>query len=230
MCLTLINARPSPFGRKVAIALEEKGIDYTVRYDVPWGEETCTPQFSPLEQLPILILPDGEHVYDSSYILTWLEARYPQPALLPVDTECRLQAQLRQLLGERLMEVAQSLIFGAINKYGQNKQVSQSVLKVVSDTNARKQVNQLREGQLALNEAINKKDINLINDILALGPDLGAKDSAGVSAFDLSNKLNNKEISKAINDYKEKSKSNAGYNQREQYGNPQGGSNYVRRA
>ena len=108
--------------------------------------------------------------------------------------------------------------------------MSQSVLKVVSDTNARKQVNQLREGQLALNEAINKKDINLINDILALGPDLGAKDCAGVSAFDLSNKLNNKEISKAINDYKEKSKSNAGYNQREQYGNPQGGSNYVRRA
>ena len=64
---------------------------------------------------------------------------------------------------------------------------------------------------------------------MALGPDLGAKDSAGVSAFDLSNKLNNKEISKAINDYKEKKQSSSGYNQREQNGVPHGGytSNYV---
>lgn len=110
MTLTLINARPSPFGRKVAIAMEEKGLDYKVRYDVPWSEESCTPQFSPLEQLPIVIDEGGERVYDSSYILTWLETRYPDPALLPAEPTLRLNAQLRQMLGERLMEVAQSLI------------------------------------------------------------------------------------------------------------------------
>ncbi len=111
MSFTLINARPSPFGRKVAIALIEKGIDFTVRYDVPWGSETCTPQYSPLEQLPILLCPGGEVVYDSTYILEWLESRHPDPALLPADTERRLDAKHRQMLGERLMETAQSLIF-----------------------------------------------------------------------------------------------------------------------
>lgn len=111
MTFTLINARPSPFGRKVAIALREKGLAYTVQYDVPWGEGTCTPQYSPLEQLPILITEAGENIYDSAYILDWLEAKFPAPALLPGAVDERLEAGRRRLLGERLMEVAQSLIF-----------------------------------------------------------------------------------------------------------------------
>lgn len=111
MAFTLINARPSPFGRKVAIALREKGLAYSVHYDVPWGEGTCTPQYSPLEQLPILVTEAGENVYDSAYILDWLEEKYPAPALLPDDVDARLEAGRRRLLGERLMEVAQSLIF-----------------------------------------------------------------------------------------------------------------------
>ncbi len=33
MAFTLINARPSPYGRKVAILLKEKGLDFEVQYD-----------------------------------------------------------------------------------------------------------------------------------------------------------------------------------------------------
>lgn len=111
MPFTLINARPSPFGRKVAIALIEKGLDYNVEYDVPWGAGTCTPNYSPLEQLPILVTDSGENIYDSVYILDWLEAKYPQPPLLPEGVDARLAAKQRQLLGERLMEIAQIVIF-----------------------------------------------------------------------------------------------------------------------
>lgn len=111
MSFTLINARPSPYGRKVAIALIEKGLPYSVRYDVPWGPDTCAGQHNPLAQIPILISPSGETVYDSTYILEWLEGRYPAPALLPVEVEARLAAKKRQMLGERLIEFAQSLIF-----------------------------------------------------------------------------------------------------------------------
>jgi glutathione S-transferase len=110
MAFTLINARPSPFGRKVAIALIEKGLPYHVQYDVPWGDQTCTPEYSPLEQLPILIEEDGNCIYDSVYILEWLERRFPERPLLPADTDALLEAKLRQLLGERLMEVFQAII------------------------------------------------------------------------------------------------------------------------
>ena len=111
MTFTLITALPSPFGRKVAIVMLEKGITFDVRYDVPWGDKTCTPDYSPLEQLPILIGADGETVYDSAYICDWLEVRFPELALLPQDPAARLATMKRRMLGERLMEVAQALIF-----------------------------------------------------------------------------------------------------------------------
>lgn len=107
----LINARPSPYGRRVAIVLIEKGLDYEVTYDVPWGPGTCTPEYSPFQQLPILITPDGQSLYESGYILEWLEAKHPVPPLLPAAVDPRLEARHRQMLGERLMDFVQALVF-----------------------------------------------------------------------------------------------------------------------
>lgn len=107
----LINARPSPFGRRVAIALIEKGVDFEVTYDVPWGPDTCTPEYSPFQQLPILVTPESETLYESGFILEWLETKIPSPPLLPADPNQRLEARRRQMLGERLMDFAQALVF-----------------------------------------------------------------------------------------------------------------------
>ncbi len=113
MSYTLINARPSPYGRKVAIALMEKALDYTVEYDRPWAEGTATPHYSPIEQLPILVTPQDGPVYDSPYILEWLEVRHPQPRLVPADADGRLETKKRQMLGERLLDFAGVLMFEA---------------------------------------------------------------------------------------------------------------------
>lgn len=81
---TLISATPSPYARKVRIALAEKGIPFELQTEVPWDATTLTPQYNPLEKLPVLLLDDGKTaVYESHYILEWLEAKYPEPALLP---------------------------------------------------------------------------------------------------------------------------------------------------
>lgn len=61
--------------------------------------------------MPILLVEGEEPVYDSSYILQWLELRFPRPALLPADVSSRLLALKLQMLGERLMEIAQAAIF-----------------------------------------------------------------------------------------------------------------------
>ncbi|MGQ2942480.1 MAG: glutathione S-transferase N-terminal domain-containing protein [Blastomonas fulva] len=132
MTFTLINARLSPFGRKIAIALIEKGLDFTVVYDVPWGESTITPEYSPLEQLPILISADGEKVYDSTFILEWLEARHPDPALLPADADARLEAKKRQMLGERVMEIAQALIFETLRPAPSQPWIDRQTRKILS--------------------------------------------------------------------------------------------------
>jgi glutathione S-transferase len=109
--MKLINATPSPYGRKVAIALKEKGIDYEVQYDIPWHEGTCVDQFSPFQQLPILITNDNEYIYDSTFILEWLERYYPEPGLLPTSVDDLIAAKRLQMFGERLLEIAAIIVF-----------------------------------------------------------------------------------------------------------------------
>lgn len=130
MAFTLINARPSPYGRKVAISLLEKALPYEVQYDRPWNEGTCTPEYNPIEQLPILITEQGESVYDSPFILEWIETRYPDPPLLPADVDGRLEARKRQMLGERLLDFAGQLIFEAQREHQSQPWIDRHTRKV----------------------------------------------------------------------------------------------------
>ena len=107
----LINAAPSPYGRKVAVALIEKGLAFETTLDLPWGDAVETRRYSPLEQLPILLLPSGEAIFDSAMIIDWLELVHPDPPLLPTAIGDRIACMKLRTLGERLMEIAQSLIF-----------------------------------------------------------------------------------------------------------------------
>lgn len=109
--MKLVNSTPSAFGRKVAIALKEKNIAFEMVMDVPWNDRTIVPQHSPLQQLPILVTDEGENIYDSMYILEWLERRHPEPALLPKDVDGALAVKRLQLLSERLMEVIVLVVF-----------------------------------------------------------------------------------------------------------------------
>ena len=98
--MILISASPSPFARKVRIALIEKGIPFTVENEVPWHADSNTPLYNPLEQLPVLIPDTGAPVFESSYILDWLEVKYPTPALLPADPNAALEARLIHTIAE----------------------------------------------------------------------------------------------------------------------------------
>ena len=76
--LTLISATPSPYARKVRISLQEKEIPFTLQTEVPWNSTTKTPDYNPLEKLPVLIVQDDtgkaiEAVYESRYIMEWIE-------------------------------------------------------------------------------------------------------------------------------------------------------------
>ena len=85
--MKLISATPSPYARKVRIALAEKDIPFELQTEVPWNDDTSLPQHNPLEKLPVLILDDGTTLYESSFILEWIERKYPVPPLLPRDDD-----------------------------------------------------------------------------------------------------------------------------------------------
>lgn len=94
----LISATPSPYARKVRIALAEKGLPFELLTEVPWDSTTTTARYNPLEKLPILLLPDGSSVYESSYILQYLELKHPQVPLLPHDIDGQLAARKLEVL------------------------------------------------------------------------------------------------------------------------------------
>jgi glutathione S-transferase len=110
MTLTLISATPSPFARKVRIAMIEKGVPFVVQNEVPWHQDTVTPHYNPLEQLPILIPDDGDPIFESTYLMDWLEHKYPEPSMLPADPDLAMQAKLVHVIAEGVVD-AMLLLF-----------------------------------------------------------------------------------------------------------------------
>lgn len=108
---TLISATPSPYARKVRIALIEKGIPFTLQTEVPWHGTTATPAYNPLEKLPVLVQPDGTGIYESRFILEWLEVRHPTPRLLPDDPEAILAARQVEVIADGVCDAVVLLFF-----------------------------------------------------------------------------------------------------------------------
>ncbi|MBD0270834.1 MAG: glutathione S-transferase N-terminal domain-containing protein [Acetobacteraceae bacterium] len=100
----LISATPSPYARKVRIALAEKGIPFELATEVPWDSTTATPAYNPLEKLPVLVLPDGRGIYESRFILEWLEAKHPDPPLLPADKDDALAARQVEVIADGICD------------------------------------------------------------------------------------------------------------------------------
>ncbi len=96
----LLSATPSPYARKVRIALLEKGIPFELITEVPWDGTTQTPKYNPLEKLPVLITDDGRSVYESRFILEWIEAYHPEPPLVPAGRGARLAARQLEVIAD----------------------------------------------------------------------------------------------------------------------------------
>lgn len=93
--LTLVSATASSFARMNHVALSLKGIPFKVHYEIPWESKTITPRYNPLEQLPVLVFPDGLAIYNSAYIQTYIVEKWADrgPLLLPGGLDENLRAK-----------------------------------------------------------------------------------------------------------------------------------------
>ncbi len=107
----LISATPSPYARKVRIALFEKGVPFVLTTEVPWDRTTSTPQYNPLEKLPVLISDNGVSVYESRFILEYLELKHIEPPLVPSDTEGLLAAKRLEVLCDGICDALVLMFF-----------------------------------------------------------------------------------------------------------------------
>jgi len=91
--LQLHQFRHSAFCEKVRLVLAAKRLDYTVVEVLPGLGQWQLFRISGQRQVPVLV--DGaEVIADSSAIALHLEARHPEPALLPADPRERAQVLL----------------------------------------------------------------------------------------------------------------------------------------
>lgn len=109
--MKLISATPSPYARKVRIALAEKKIPFELVTEVPWNADTQTPRYNPLEKLPILLLDDGSSIYESHFILEYLDRKYPTPTLTPGDDDAVMAAKRLEVLGDGVCDALVLLFF-----------------------------------------------------------------------------------------------------------------------
>lgn len=107
----LISATPSPYARKVRIALAEKAIPFELSTEVPWNSDTETPRWNPLEKLPVLITADGTAVFESRYVLEWLELEHPEPPLVPKASDGILAMKRFEVIADGTCDALLLLFF-----------------------------------------------------------------------------------------------------------------------
>lgn len=103
--MQLFGSTISPYVRKVAVFAEEKGITFDLIPAAPGDTSPAFRAISPFGQIPALV--DGDFALaDSTAIVTYLEAKHPEPALIPADPEAR---------GRTIWfdELADTIVFGA---------------------------------------------------------------------------------------------------------------------
>jgi glutathione S-transferase len=95
MSLIVYGANLSPFVRKVRVALEEKGLKYTLEQVTPFAPPPEFLAISPLKRIPAFRdtdIPEPNSLADSSIICDYLEHKFPKPALYPSDPYQRARA------------------------------------------------------------------------------------------------------------------------------------------
>jgi glutathione S-transferase len=108
--MKLITSPTTPFGRKVRVVLLEKKIPFELENDIPWNPDTRVGSFNPLGKVPVLVLKDGETLFDSRVIVEYLENVSPVGHILPVDPSSRIEVRKLEALADGITDAA-ALIF-----------------------------------------------------------------------------------------------------------------------
>ena len=123
--MKVYGALLSPYVRKVALVAAEKRVPWSL---VLTGHGSRDPEFlavSPFGKIPA-IDDEGFHLADSTAIVAYLEARYPDPALYPADPQQRGRTVWFE-------EFADTIFFGAGMKVLFNRLVAPKFKKIPGD-------------------------------------------------------------------------------------------------
>jgi glutathione S-transferase len=104
--MKILGSPSSPFVRKVRVIAAEKAIPLEYLVERPNVPGSRIPQLNPLGKIPVLLLDDGQALYDSVVIGEYFEGLRPQPRLVPEEFSGRIAVKRLEALGDGLAEIA----------------------------------------------------------------------------------------------------------------------------
>lgn len=104
--MKLLYSNTSPYARKVRVVAAEKRIDVDMVQVVLADPDCPVNDHNPLGKIPVLILPDGDSLYDSRVIVEYLDHRTPVAHLIPQDHTAKIAVRRWEALADGVTDAA----------------------------------------------------------------------------------------------------------------------------
>lgn len=108
--LKLIASRTSPYARKVRVVLAEKKVECQVIEAAAYAPDSPVHAWNPLGKLPVLILDDGTHLYDSRVIVEYIDLVSPVSRLIPEPARQRIAVKKWEALADGVSDAAATIM------------------------------------------------------------------------------------------------------------------------
>ncbi|MDO9393314.1 MAG: glutathione S-transferase N-terminal domain-containing protein [Methylotenera sp.] len=143
--MKLLYTINSPYARKVRIVAAEKHIDLTLEEVVLAAPDCPVKQYNPLGKVPVLVLPDGDSLYDSRVIVEYLDNRTPLAHLIPQDHGAKIKVRRWEALADGVCDAAVATMLE------QRKSAERQ-----DTVNIERQMDKVRRGLQVLNDEFGK--------------------------------------------------------------------------
>ncbi|MGB2832067.1 MAG: glutathione S-transferase N-terminal domain-containing protein [Methylotenera sp.] len=144
--MKLLYTINSPYARKVRIVAIEKRIAIDTVEVVLTDPDCPVKLYNPLGKVPVLVLPDGDSLYDSRVIVEYLDNRTPGAHLIPQDNTGKTEVRRWEALADGVCDAAVSAMLE------QRKPEAQQ-----SSAHIEKQLEKVTRGLAVLNLDLTKK-------------------------------------------------------------------------
>ena len=104
--MKLLYTPNSPYARKVRIVAQEKHIDLELQEVVLADPDCIVKNHNPLGKVPVLILNDGDSLYDSRVIVEYLDNHAPGTHLIPTDNTSKIATRRWEALADGVCDAA----------------------------------------------------------------------------------------------------------------------------
>ena len=104
--MKLLYTPNSPYARKVRIVALEKHIELSLQEVVLNDPDCPVNNHNPLGKVPVLVLDDGDDLYDSRVIVEYIDNRSPGAHLIPQDNTNKIATRRWEALADGICDAA----------------------------------------------------------------------------------------------------------------------------